>query len=190
MCTLWLPEEAFEASLQACSTEASVPPRKTLQEFLLQNRRTPNSSGSLLPSSTSTYKVGDPVYALNFGPNRNKDGRWVAAVITKRKGTRTFNVRVYPRGPTWRRHIEQLQPRPTSRVDKVPANEPEVNAVPGQFAASESKEAAASPAATERKKTPAVAPRTRKTSTEHGPCQPRQTKRTHKQPTRRYSPSG
>ncbi|ELU11373.1 hypothetical protein CAPTEDRAFT_211866 [Capitella teleta] len=37
----------------------------------------------------TNYKVGDTVYALYFGPRRDKDPRWVPAVVTKRKGTRT-----------------------------------------------------------------------------------------------------
>ena len=32
------------------------------------------------------------------------------AVVTKRFGTRSVNVRVVPRGGTWRRHVEQLCP--------------------------------------------------------------------------------
>ena len=141
--------------------KSSLPSRRALQEFLMQYRRTPNSTGYspsellnsrqirtkidiLLPSPAHiaqgkqtrvatksqqqemvakvahTYNIGDPVYALYFGPRRDKEPRWVPAVITKRKGTRTMNVRVYPRGPTWRRHIEQLQPRYISTEDTEP----------------------------------------------------------------------
>ena len=66
------------------------------------------------------YNIGDSVYALYFGPRRDKEPRWVPAIVTKRRGTRTFNVRVYPRGPTWRRHVEQLQPRYVSPDDLEP----------------------------------------------------------------------
>ncbi len=141
--------------------KSNLPPRKALQEFLMQFRRTPNSSGyspsellnsrqirtridTLLPSPahtaqgkqakeatksqqqetvskvTRSYKVGDTVYALYFGPRRDNQSRWVPAVATKRKGTRTVNVRVYPRGPTWRRHLEQLQPRYVTEDDADP----------------------------------------------------------------------
>ena len=143
--------------------KSNLPPRKALQEFLMQYRRTPNSSGyspsellnsrqirtkidTLLPSPAHTaqgkqakeaaksqkketvvkvtklYNVGDPVYALYFGPRRDKEPRWVPAIVTKRKGTRTVNVRVYPKGPTWRRHVEQLQPRHTSDDDTEPGD--------------------------------------------------------------------
>ena len=145
--------------------KSSLPPRKALQEFLMQFRRTPNSTGyspsellnsrqirtqidTLLPSPAHRaqrqqsrsaaksqdaekvakvvrlFQVGDPVYALYYGPRRDKEGRWVPAVVTKRKGTRTFNVRVLPRGPTWRRHLEQLQPRYVSAEDTEPADTP------------------------------------------------------------------
>ena len=69
-----------------------------------------------------TYRIGDPVYALYFGPRRDKDPRWVPAIVTKRKGTRTFNVKVLPRGPTWRRHLEQLQRRHISDDDPEPGD--------------------------------------------------------------------
>ena len=146
--------------------KSSLPPKKALQEFLMQFRRTPNSSGyspsellnsrqirtkidTLLPSPAHVaqgkqahmatksqqteiiakiqrqFNVGDTVYALYFGPRRDRDPRWVPAIVTKRKGTRTFNVRVCPRGPIWRRHIEQLQPRYVSEEDNEPGEDPQ-----------------------------------------------------------------
>ena len=57
------------------------------------------------------YSLGDPCYALYFGPRRDRDPRWVPAIVTKVHGTRSVNVRVIPRGPTWRRHLDQLRPR-------------------------------------------------------------------------------
>ena len=57
------------------------------------------------------YSLGDPCYALYFGPRRDHDPRWVPAIVTKVHGTRSVNVRVIPRGPTWRRHLDQLRPR-------------------------------------------------------------------------------
>ena len=66
------------------------------------------------------FNVGDTVYALYFGPRRDRDPGWVPAIVTNRKGTRTFNVRVCPRGPIWRRHIEQLQPIYVSEEDNEP----------------------------------------------------------------------
>ena len=60
---------------------------------------------------TIQYKIGTPCYAEYCGPRRDKDPRWVPATVTKVLGTRSVYVRVHPRGPTWRRHIEQLRPR-------------------------------------------------------------------------------
>ena len=57
------------------------------------------------------YQVGSPCYALYCGPRRNKEPRWVAATVTKVYGSRNVNVRVYPKGPIWRRHVDQLRPR-------------------------------------------------------------------------------
>ena len=70
------------------------------------------------------YKVGVPCYAQYFGPRRNRQPRWVPAVVTKVCGTRNINVRVVPHGPTWRRHIEQLRPRYGSMEDTDPGEVP------------------------------------------------------------------
>ena len=116
----------FKQALQ----KSSQPPKKATLEFLIQYRRTSTACGynrqlrqkidTLLPSSTQIpckpkkmqpeenirrvthqFKVGDPCYALYFGPRRNHDPRWVPAVVMKRKGSRTVHVRVAPRGPIW-----------------------------------------------------------------------------------------
>ena len=70
------------------------------------------------------YTLGDPCYALYFGPRRDRDPRWVPAIVTKVHGTRSVNVRVIPRGPTWRRHLDQLRPRYGSDQDDDPCEIP------------------------------------------------------------------
>ena len=40
------------------------------------------------------YTVGTPCYALYCGPRREKDPRWVPAVVTKVFGSRSMNVSV------------------------------------------------------------------------------------------------
>ena len=70
------------------------------------------------------YSLGDPCYALYFGPRRDHDPRWVPAIVTKVHGTRSVNVRVIPRGPTWRRHLDQLRPRYGSDQDDDPCEIP------------------------------------------------------------------
>ena len=71
------------------------------------------------------FKVGDACYALYCGPRKDKEPRWVPAVVVKRFGSRSFNVKVLPKGPVWRRHLEQLQPRHTSDGDLEPGEFPE-----------------------------------------------------------------
>ena len=70
------------------------------------------------------YSLGDPCYALYFGPRRDRDPRWVPAIVTKVHGTRSVNVRVIPRKPTWRRHLDQLRPRYGSDQDDDPCEIP------------------------------------------------------------------
>ena len=70
------------------------------------------------------YSLGDPCYALYFGPRRDRDPRWVPAIVTKVHGTQSVNVRVIPRGPTWRRHLDQLRPRYGSDQDDDPCEIP------------------------------------------------------------------
>lgn len=155
--------------------KSSKSPNEALLEFLIQYRRTPDSSGfspsellngrqiraridTLFPTPAHvkqreqmkcaskgfpkreiihklrhSFKVGDPCYALYFGPERDQDGRWVPAIVTKRHGSRSVNVKVTPRGPIWRRHIDQLQFRYTSDEDadpgenEIPAPRPSTN---------------------------------------------------------------
>ena len=75
-------------------------------------------------TTTYTYRVGAPCYALYCGPKRNKSPRWIPAVVIKVFGTRSVNVRVLPRGPTWRRHIDQLRPRFGADQDNDPGDDP------------------------------------------------------------------
>ena len=70
---------------------------------------------------TLSFKVGDPVYTLYFGPRRDRQPRWAPAVIIKQHGTRSCNVSVIPNGPTWRCHLEHLHRRHRSMDDREPA---------------------------------------------------------------------
>ena len=69
------------------------------------------------------YSIGTPCYALYYGPKRDQQPKWVEAVDVKVFGSRTVNVRVYPRGPTWKRHLEQFCPRYSSKEDAEPPEE-------------------------------------------------------------------
>ena len=46
------------------------------------------------------------------------------AVVTEVFGTHSVNVRVFPKGGTWRRHIEQLRPRYGVHEDADPGEPP------------------------------------------------------------------
>ena len=94
-----------------------------------QNKQTVKAAQKLAGRFIPQYKVGTPCYALYCGPRRDKDPRWVPAVITKVQGARTVSVRVYPKGPIWRRHVEQLRPRYFSVEDAEPGDTPNI-AVP------------------------------------------------------------
>ena len=66
------------------------------------------------------YSVGTPCYALYCSPRHTNSARWVPATVTKVHGTRSFTVKVHPRGPLWKRHWEQLRPRYGSSEDTDP----------------------------------------------------------------------
>ena len=108
---------------------------------LLNNRQLRTKIDILLPSPTQLhhhrksipkanvhrihkFKVGDPCYALYFGPRRGRTPRWVPAIVSKCTGNRNLQVRVVPRGPIWRRHLDQLRPRWVSPDDDEPTETP------------------------------------------------------------------
>ena len=55
-----------------------------------------------------------------YGPRRDNDPRWVSAVVLKDQGSRRVIVRVWPKGPISRRHVEQLRPRYGVKEDEDP----------------------------------------------------------------------
>ena len=77
------------------------------------------------------YPVGTPCYALYCGPRRDKDPRWVPAVVTKVRGARSVSVRVYPKEPIWRSHVEQLQD--TSQQRKWSQVKPQPHQLKGEI---------------------------------------------------------
>ena len=83
-----------------------------------------NEKSISVNATTYQYRVGAPCYALYFSPKWNKNFRWIPAVVVKVYGTRSVNVRVLPRGPTWQRHVDQLRPRFGADQDKDPGDDP------------------------------------------------------------------
>ena len=67
---------------------------------IVYRKSSKHQNAEMLRSVTSSYEVGDPCYALYYGPQHSHQPRWVPAIVTKRHGTRSVNVRVLPRGPT------------------------------------------------------------------------------------------
>ena len=145
--------ERLIRTLKEALRKSSKPPKQALQEFLLMYRRTPARCGyspsellngrqirtkinALIPvplqlalrkksiKKIRSLKVGDPVYALYYGPRRNRDPRWVPGVIVQARGTRLFHVRIVPNGPTWKRHIDQICWRYASPEDDEPGDLP------------------------------------------------------------------
>ena len=129
--------ERLIRSFKEALRKSLKPSKQALQEFLLMYRRTPIHCGYspskllngrqihtrigtltpvplLLPlprksiKKIRSFKVDDPVYALYYGPRRNRDPRWVTRVIIKARGTRLFHVHIVPSGPIWKRHIDQI----------------------------------------------------------------------------------
>jgi transposase InsO family protein len=127
-----------------------------------------------------SFQVGDACYALYCGPRRDKQPRWVPAVVVKVFGTRSVKIRVVPRGPVWRRHIEQLQPRfgvsedadPGDEVNKAKPTSPETQ---DQFSASTT--TAAPLQASKKRRNPR-----KPVGDEYGPDNPRRSARQRKPP--------
>eukprot|EP00795_Rhopilema_esculentum_P007931 gene7931-biopygen9137 len=174
---VFLPEKPGKNS--SCSfAELPTPVAHTAQGKQAREA-TKSQQKEIISKVVTSYKVEDPVYALYFGPRRDKEGRWVPAVIIKRKGSRSFNVRVQPKGPTWRRHLEKLQPRYASVEDDDPGVPPSPSterATPPLISAATSVELPGS--ATER----------RPATPEYGPHNPRRSKLAPK-PKKIFSPS-
>ena len=72
--------------------------------------------------TTYNYAVGSPCYALYCGPRHNQEPRWIPATVVKVFGSRSVNVKVLPRGPIWRRHLDQLRPRYGADQDSDPGD--------------------------------------------------------------------
>lgn len=83
---------------------------------MTQKKQTsPAPATSTKVSKSTGYQVGTPCYARYYGPRRDNEAKWIPATVTKIQGTRHFKVKVFPNGPVWRRHVEQLRPRQNSQ---------------------------------------------------------------------------
>ena len=130
--------EEFQSAATTSTTRVpdAVPPYTSQHWLLLNWRQLRTKIDALLPSPAhiaqehqareatksqqkeqtavqyvrTAYDVGTPCYALYCGPRQTSTPRWVPATITRAHGTKTFTVKVHPREPLWKRHLEQLRP--------------------------------------------------------------------------------
>lgn len=86
------PSELLHGRQIRALIDVLVPSQHSLQ---IQQNKLPNKAKKVA-SNKPDYSVGTPCYALYFGPIRDKDPKWVLAIVTKKLGTRTVNVRVFP----------------------------------------------------------------------------------------------
>lgn len=121
LATGFSPSQLLNGRQMRCKIDTLLPSPAHIAQEKQSNESYPKKK--TVARTQASYKVGDPCYALYCGPNRNKQPRWVSAVVTKVYGQRSVNVKVVPRGPTWRRHLEQLRPRYTSETDEEPADD-------------------------------------------------------------------
>ena len=82
------------------------------------NRRV--NKGKALIDKVFKYQIGTPCYALYCGPSRDRELRWVPAIVKAIHGPRSVYVKVIPKGPVWRRHLDQLRPRYGADQDDDP----------------------------------------------------------------------
>ena len=70
----------------------------------------------------SRFAVGSPCYVKYFGPHRDRQPRWVPAIINQILGPRLFMAKSLMQGYSWRRHIDQIRPRFGVEQDSDPGD--------------------------------------------------------------------
>ena len=85
------------------------------------------------------FKVGTACYATCYNSQNRKQVRWVPATVVKVHGTRSVNVKVHPRGPIWKRHINQLRLRYGADQDDDPGENISLNVGSSSLAPSNSR---------------------------------------------------
>ena len=115
------PSERLNARQIRTTIDILIPsPAHQTQQHL--NKQAVKATQRLAKRSCQQYKVGMTCYALYCEPKRDKDPRWVPAIVIKVYGPRCVAVRVYPKSPIWRRHVDQLRPRYGSVEDNEPGD--------------------------------------------------------------------
>ena len=106
-------------------------------------------------------------------------------MVTKVRGARSVCVRVYPKGPIWRRHVEQLRPRYVSAEDVEPGETPTSSVERGHLSNGGAEEASPQRKDQDSSSAETSAKRKRRnprmpTGNEYGPDRPRRSRRTKK----------
>ena len=120
------PSELLNGRQIRCQIDTLLPSPVHLAQKKQSKEAMKSQMTSQVSKLTHTYDVGTPCYALYYGPRRDRDARWVPATVIKVYGTRSVNVRVHPRGPIWRRHLDQLRPRYGTDEDSDPGEAPSI----------------------------------------------------------------
>ena len=117
--------ERMVQSFKQSMRKSSLPPKRALQEFLMQYRRTPLAFGLSPSELLNGRQIRTKIDALWPEPAHWAQGKQATETTKSQQGklkrpVRSVDVRVVPQGPTWRRHIEQLRPRHESAKDADP----------------------------------------------------------------------
>ena len=153
---LYLQEQLYKSF--CCSTAAhhwtlAFPPTELLNGWQIrskldmlfpsparaaQGKRSKDATKSQLRESSHqlsrlTYMAGACCYALYRDPKRDRQPRWVPAVMTKVFGSRTVSVRDVPWGLIRRQHIDQLCPWYRTNEDADPGEMPSSLAMPNEI---------------------------------------------------------
>ena len=122
--TGYSPSQLLNGRQMRCKIDILLPSPAHTAQFH-QSRKVKRSTEKTV-SKIHSYILGAPCYVLYHGPRRNRQPRWVPAIVTKIYGTRSLNVKVVPKAPTERRHVEQLRPRFSTEEDKDPGDKPDI----------------------------------------------------------------
>ncbi|ESN90800.1 hypothetical protein HELRODRAFT_182631 [Helobdella robusta] len=74
--------------------------------------------------------IGQPCYVKYYGPRRDRQTRWVPAIVFQRLGRRHLLVKSIPHGLLWKRNVEQICPKYGANQDGDPG---EITATQSQF---------------------------------------------------------
>lgn len=116
--TPFSPNELFNGHQIWCRIDTILPSPAHLSQAKQSSQARPRAEP--VTKLTSQFSDGSACYALYCGPHRNKDSGWVFAGVTNILGPLLVSVHVLLKGPTWRSHVDQLQPHCGMEEDDDP----------------------------------------------------------------------